>query len=165
MSTLYKARIAAALAVALGATTPALAQPTTPMPEEAPTESESCPAFMRGAKLSVSNTERGVTFRVTAAQDPYVAPLREMLRRLALLIERHADATAAQPPDPESVAIPPVDITIKEIGDGAVVSVRAKQVTDVGLLQLQARAVERFWESSDCINGTGSDAMVQSISL
>jgi hypothetical protein len=154
------ATLAAAVALSLPATS--AAQPPPPAPE-----SDQCPDYVRGAKLSVRQIDGGVSFEITTGNAGYVSDLRQMLRELAAIVEHHTRAMAAdpQPLEEGAVEIPPVDISLKDIPGGVLVTVRAQEVTNVGLVRHQARGIEKLWATSRCINSQSRLPAARSIRL
>lgn len=136
---------------------PAIAQnaPTTsphqtePMPAQ-----EQCPHFVRGSKLAVSNVDRGVAVRLTSAQSANVAQLRQMVREFQRVMEEQiAQQAAGSASGSAQAQIPPLDISVKDVAGGAMVTVQAEHAEDVGRVRTQAHEVEAFWKESACITG------------
>lgn len=158
--------LGATLAAAVAMASTGAAQPVPSVPPPTGSSAHPCPAYVRGAKLSVRDIDGGVAFEITTGTAAYVEDLRQMLRELASIVEHHARALAADPhPAENAVPIPPVDIVVKDIPQGVVVTVRARQVTNVGLVRHQAHGVEKLWERSRCVNPRGAPPAVGSIPL
>ena len=152
MTTHKKILGALAVVVGLAATTAAQEAPGT---EEVP--NPECPDFIRGAKLTVTNVDQGVQFKLLAGQPVHVESLRAMTRELAEFVEAHEPSTTTMPEDPaaatQTLPIPPIEIVVKDVAGGALVTVKAENRTDVNELRLQAESVQELWRSSQCING------------
>lgn len=140
---------------------PARAPNTTPPPaNRAPQQTapiqpeEQCPHFVRGSKLAVSDVERGVSVKLTSAQSANVPQLRDMAREFERVMEQQiAQQSTENASGSAQGRIPPLDISVKDVASGAVVTVLAEHSEDVGRVRKQAHEVESFWKSSACING------------
>jgi hypothetical protein len=158
MTTTLERSVLAAAALGLGLAGTAHAQlaprpvpDPQPTPEAAPAEtSVECPEFVRGAELTVTNVDRGVAFEITTPRAESVADLRQLLRDLAQVVEAHADSATA---DAEALELPPVDIAVSDIPSGARIVVHTEGTNEISQVREHAREVDRFWQSSACING------------
>lgn len=145
MSTISKTILATAVLGLVG--TSAAQTPPTQEPEA----TETCPEFLKGAQLSVSDIDGGVAFEVTARTATDAIPLRAMLRELAAIVERHTQV-ATTSNDAATFEIPPIDIGVMDIASGARVSVTAERASDVPLVRAQAQQVQQAFRGSACIN-------------
>lgn len=99
--------------------------------------------------------KRGVAFKFTTPKKENVKELRELLTDAADVIEEHSKMTEEQRAvtDPAAAQIPPLDISVKNVGSGARVTIRAQRAEDIEPLREQARNFEEFWETSECVQG------------
>jgi hypothetical protein len=139
---------------------PPTGAPNTTPPQTEPIQpEEQCPHFVRGSKLAVSDVDRGVSVRLTSAQSANVPQLRDMAREFQRVMEQQIEQQAAGSASGSAQGrIPPLDISVKDVAGGAVVTVRAEHSEDVGRVRKQAREVESFWKSSACITGKPTPA-------
>ena len=116
------------------------------------TETNECPEVMRGVTLVLMPSDGGVTLDFTSPRAEMVAELRQQLREAAVVIERHSEAPpqSADPADSDSVTIPPLDISVNDVGSGARVVIRAERKEDINQLREIAQALEVMWLKSDC---------------
>jgi hypothetical protein len=116
------------------------------------TESESeCPDFVRGAKLAMRDVSGGVELKITTPWTIHLVPLRQLLHQLAIVVEDYTHRSDM--PKDDDLVLPPLDIQIRDVSSGALITVKADQMTNVPLLREQAKLLGAFWESSECING------------
>jgi hypothetical protein len=153
------ARIAAAVAV-LTASTAASAGPPKVVPyDEVREEDRQCPEVMRGVALIFRPIPGGVILEFTSPRQHEVAELRQQLREAAIVIEQHSKApirVSKSESEEEAARIPPLDISVNDVGAGARVVIRAQRARDVPELLELARALELFWAHSDCHDEVGA---------
>ena len=122
-----------------------------------------CPSFVHGAKLTVSNIERGVQIKVTTPQPENVAPLRQATRKVAGLIQSHqrpsgsastAGAGTVDDANDQAEPFPALEMHVKDIPGGTQVDVRAEAGTSVAELRQQGQALLELWQTSSCINAS-----------
>lgn len=123
------------------------AQPQTQPETEADVE---CPDFVRGAKLSMRDIDGGVEIKITTPWTVHLQPLRDLLHQLAVVVEDHTHSVRMVQEEGE---IPPVDINVKDVASGALITVKADSAKHVPLVREQAKMLDEFWQSSECING------------
>ena len=144
--------VAAALAV-LTASAPGRADAPRIIPHDATEDVRQCPPPMRGASLVLRPLTGGVAIDVTTPRRQLVPALREQLRDIALVVEMHSKTPvhmAASDDDAPAVRIPPLDISVNDVGAGARVIIRTQRARDLPELLELARALQLFWERSDC---------------
>ena len=112
-------------------------------------------AACRALEISVVDYLAYVVPRATAGAVPALALL--LWFRLGIGVETFTDMAVA--------GSAMVVLFGKDIPGGVAVTVRAQQVSNVGLVRHQARGVEKMWESSRCINGHTRPATARSIPL
>jgi hypothetical protein len=120
-------------------------------PAQSETEVE-CPDFVRGAKLSMRDVDGGVELKITTPWTVHLKPLRELLQQLAVVVEDHTHTQQVGAQD--ETEIPPVDITVKDIDSGSLITIKADSARHVPIVREQARMLDEFWQSSECINGS-----------
>ena len=122
-----------------------------PDPSEVPRR---CPTAMRGVDLALRPIPGGVALEFTSARRRQVPGLREQLRETAFAVEQYSKASVrmldvadreGSPPH-----LPPLDISVSDVGAGARVLVRTQRARDMPELLELARTFERFWSGSDC---------------
>ncbi len=149
----------AATIAALTAGGVASAGPPQVVPYEDPEEAaRRCPEVMRGVALIFRPIPGGIALEFTSPRQHQVPELRKQLREAALVVEQHSKAPIpvhAEAGDPESIRIPPLDISVNDVGAGARVVIRAQRARDVPELLELARALELFWSHSDCNEDVG----------
>jgi hypothetical protein len=125
------------------------------IPIQSPDETR-CPELARGAKLTVDAIDGGVEFEITTPRPRYEQELRDLARAVAEVVEQQSNEVSwrATMTEDNEVSIPPVEVDVADIGAGVRVTVRARRPQDVEMVRVQARMFERFWERSDCINGS-----------
>jgi hypothetical protein len=109
-----------------------------------------CPDFVRGAKLSMRNIDGGVEIKITTPWTTHLQPLRDLLHQLAVVVEDHTHAVRLVQEEGE---IPPIDIVVKDVDAGALITVKADNAKHIPLVREQAKMLDEFWQSSECING------------
>lgn len=129
----------------------------TPMDQGAQPTTD-CPEFVKGAKLTVANVDKGVELTITTTTKANIPELRKMLHVAADTIAQGSEdqlapggaseTDSATPPD----KLPPVDVAVKDIANGARVTVKAKQSSDVAQIRELAGDLDSFWKSSTCVN-------------
>ncbi|HWO24159.1 MAG TPA: hypothetical protein VNO30_35695 [Kofleriaceae bacterium] len=160
-SLLPGARIGTAIAV-LAASTAGSAGPQqtadAPAPTATPGDADTlieaarrCPEAMRGVALVSRPISGGVALEFTSPRRRQVPELREQLREAALAVQTYSKAPLRGALlSPGQVPIPPLDISVDDVGAGARVSVRAQRARDLPELRDLARTLQRFWSRSDC---------------
>lgn len=152
---------AAAIAILLGTSGAAR---TAPLPGFAPTsaspkrEARRCPQALRSVALVTSAVDGGVAIELTSPRAREVAALREQLREAALSLEMYSKRPVrpeADDPSPAEVQLPPLDVSVKDVGAGARVIIRAERARDLPELLELTRALELFWSRSDCNREVG----------
>ena len=122
-----------------------------------------CSEIVRGVTISTRNIQSGVELDFKTPRLEDLVELRLQLRQAAAIVEYHSKMwglAAQQEPAFESPApIPPVDISVKDSGAGARVSVRAERAQDIAALRELVQGFEEFWEQSECVKGTGPSAL------
>ena len=111
---------------------------------------EQCPAFMRGSTLKVTNATGGVAVSITTPIRDYVEPLREVLREVADAVEQESRVHAVTA---NGEAMPPLEISTKNIKGGAQMVIRTKNPESVAELREQAKGLEDAWAQSACVGG------------
>src|SRR6187402_1030636 len=102
-----------------------------------------CPAAMRGVVLVSRKISGGVSLEFTSPRRRQVPGLREQLREAALAVETYSKAPLrGWMMAPAQRPIPPIDISVNDVGAGARVSVRAQRARDLPELLDLARALE-----------------------
>jgi len=151
------ARIAAAVAV-LTATSIGNAGPPQVVPYEDPGEdARRCPEVMRGVALVFRPIEGGIVLEFTSPRQQQVPELRQQLREAAVVVEQHSkEPVPMDASEPEQVRIPPLDISVNDVGAGARVIIRAQRAGDIPEVLELARALEMFWLNSDCNEEVGA---------
>lgn len=150
MKSLFPAACIAAAAAALVAGTPAgragpqrvIAIPEVP---------RRCPPVLRGVSMVIQPVTGGVALELTAPRPQQVAELREQIRDAAMVVEKYSKA----PPqgllvEMEPARLPPLEISVNDVGAGARVVIRAQRARDLPELLELAHALELVWERSDC---------------
>jgi hypothetical protein len=129
-------------------------QPSHPMQgvPQPQADTNDCPEVMRGVTLVLMPSERGVTLDFTSPRTEMVPELRSQLREAAVAIEQHSESPpqSTDPADSDAVTIPPLDISVNDVGSGARVVIRAERPEDVEQLREIAQALEVMWLKSDC---------------
>jgi hypothetical protein len=135
-------------------------QPKAPESSQANPESDqtNCPDFVRGSKLTVNEIDRGVQVTVTTPKSGSVQSLRTMTHNAAGYVEsneRHGSAAPSKQGGQQAQQgqLPPLDITVTDIADGAKVNVKAKNSGDIPAVREQAKKLEKLWQTDACING------------
>jgi hypothetical protein len=110
-----------------------------------------CPEAMRGAVLVARPISGGVALEFTSPRRRQVTGLREQLREAALAVETYSKVPLRSAvAEPAQLPIPPLDISVNDVGAGARVSIRAQRARDLPELLDLARQVELYWSYSDC---------------
>ena len=123
-----------------------------PAAEEAPRQ---CPQALRGVSLELRPIPGGVALEFTSPRRLQVPGLREQLREAAMAIQQYSraqlrvarasDAAEAEPP-----SIPPLEISVTDVGAGARVLIRPQRARDLPELIALARTFELLWARTDC---------------
>ena len=136
---------------------PAKQQPPPDQARERP--QSACPAFVRGAKLSLTNVDQGVQFTITAKKPENADALRKAAREVADFItqnERSAGTSAKETSSDHAPAFPPLDIRVRNVSQGSQVTIKAEQKSDVGEVRQTAQEIERLWQNSRCTNDSST---------
>jgi hypothetical protein len=150
--------LVAAAVAALTVGTVASAGPPQVVPYEPPqVQAQRCPEVMRGVALVFRPIPGGIALEFSSPRQHEVPELRKQLREAALVVEQHSKAPMqVSAGDSESIRIPPLDISVNDVGAGARVVIRAQRARDVPELLELARALELFWAHSDCHEEIGT---------
>lgn len=108
-----------------------------------------CPPIMRGVSLVLKPISGGVTLDFTSQRLDQTRELRKQLRDAAIVVELHSKA----PPDETSeppVVIPPIKISVDDLGAGARVTIRPERAADIAELRELAQALESIWTRANC---------------
>jgi hypothetical protein len=125
----------------VASTTPALAEQ-----EDVETE---CPMAFQGARVAATTTREGVALEFKNSDTTQLPMMRAQLREVAVMIEQRSTLTQTASVDDE-VEFPPVDLGVKDIAQGARVTVRAARLRDIPALQELAFGFAEFWKRSPC---------------
>lgn len=106
-----------------------------------------CPPVMRGVSLVLKSVDGGVTIDFTSRRGDQARELRRQLRDAAVVIELHSKAPKDEP---VAVTIPPIDISVDDVGAGARVTIRPERAQDIGELRELAQAFEAIWLRANC---------------
>jgi hypothetical protein len=154
------ARIAAAVAVLTASAVGSAGPPPRVVPYDEPRESvRQCPEVMRGVALVFRPITGGIAIEFSSPRQYQVPELRQQLREAAIVVEQHSKAplpVSAIDEDPEAARIPPLDISVNDVGAGARVIIRARRARDIPEILELARALELFWLHSDCNEDVGT---------
>jgi TusA-related sulfurtransferase len=132
----------ACLFALLLAATNSMAQPPGQNDDEAQPQA-SCPLFLRGSKLTISEIDRGVQLTITTSNPDSVHPVRTMTHNAASYVESYE----------RPHGLPPLELTVADVSQGAKMSVKAENAADVAPLREQAKKLAELWRTDDCING------------
>jgi hypothetical protein len=145
------APVAAAVAI-LAAGSAGDAGPPRVIRDEPREPARRCPEVMQGVELVFREVPGGVALELTSPRPRQVAELREQLREAALVLVRHSRRAARQLSASylEQAWIPPLEISVNDVGSGAHVVIRAQRTRDLPELLELARALEQIWLRSDC---------------
>jgi len=120
-------------------------------PADLPEAPRRCPEALRGVELALRPFPGGVVLAFTSPRLPQVPELREQLRQAALVIEMYSKApNLGLAATPDQGRIPPLEISVSDVGAGALVVIRTQRARDLPELLDLARAVELLWSRSDC---------------
>jgi hypothetical protein len=92
----------------------------------------------------------GVALDFTSPRQQQVPELREQLREAALFVEMYSKAPDRWIDDPSQGRLPPLDISVNDVGAGARVLIRAERARDLPELLELARTLDILWQRSDC---------------
>lgn len=133
----------------LAATSLAVADPLDP-------DGRECPSEVRGVRISSHAVRGGVAFTFTAPKATQLPGLRSLLREAAAIVEHQTKLAALHPevmPTSDAAdSIAGLDISVKNVPMGAIVTVRPDDTLHVALLQQNARGFERFWATHACVS-------------
>lgn len=113
---------------------------------------EECPQAFRGARVSAENSPGGVRLEFRNGNRKSVELMREQLREIAEMLERHGTERQTSGEDDE-VEFPPVDIDVKDIALGARVTVRVSRLRDLTAVREMASGFAEYWKGSVCGEG------------
>jgi len=141
---------AASLVALVGFSTASFAQPTAQPPDA----TDECPLFVQGSKLVVKDLPDGVKITITTSKPDSVAPLRTATRGVVDLIEQHESKSDVTPvmSEPGQPQFPPMAIDVQDTAHGVVVTIHAKNKTDVSDVRDSAHTLDQMWHTSRCIN-------------
>lgn len=125
--------------VCVALSSPALAQ-----------EEEECPLAFQGARVSAVKTDEGVALVFKNSNRTQLPLMRAQLREVADMIEQRSTLTQTASAD-EPVEFPPVDMAVRDISQGARVTVRAARFRDIPVLREIAFGFAEFWKRSPCM--------------
>jgi hypothetical protein len=118
-------------------------------PALADDEEQECPMAFQGAHVSAVKTPEGVALDFKNSDTTQLPMMRAQLRELAVLVEQRSTLTQTASVDDE-VDFPPVDLGVKDIAQGARVTVRAARLRDIPALRELAFGFAEFWKRSPC---------------
>jgi hypothetical protein len=123
-----------------------------PQAEEAPRQ---CPEALRGVSLALRPIPGGVALEFTSPRRLQVPELREQLREAAFAIGQYSRAQlrvvrATDGDAAEAPSIPPLEISVTDVGAGARVLIRPQRARDLPELVGLARTFELLWSRTDC---------------
>ena len=107
-----------------------------------------CPDAFRGAAISATQIHDGIALTFTT-DAPKIDLMRDQLRELATMIEQKGTLVQTASYD-EDVEFPSLDIDVKDMAGGALVSVRASRPRDIPELRELATSFQRYWDASSC---------------
>lgn len=107
-----------------------------------------CPDAFRGAAIKSTEIHDGVALTFTT-DGSKVEIMRDQLRELATMIEQKGTQVQTASYD-EDVEFPSLDIDVKDMAGGALVSVRASRPRDIPELRELATSFQRYWDASSC---------------
>jgi hypothetical protein len=107
-----------------------------------------CPDAFRGAAITTNQIHDGVALTFTT-DGTKVDIMRDQLRELAMMIEQKGTEVQTASYD-EDVEFPSLDIDVKDMAGGALVSVRASRPRDIPELRELATSFQRYWDASSC---------------
>lgn len=93
-----------------------------------------CPMMLEGAQVSVVDIDRGVAMTFTTDREEDVDALRQRVRAMASMHERHAGMMGGE------MAMPPSTASVVDVPDGARLELVATDEADVGSLRQHASA-------------------------
>jgi hypothetical protein len=112
-----------------------------------------CPQVLRDVSLVARPMADGVVLELTTGRAHAVAELRDQLRDAALLLERRSKAplrAAAEAPGTVRAPVPPLEISVNDVGAGARVVIRAQRARDLPEILELVYELELLWARSDC---------------
>ena len=112
--------------------------------------------------MAVREVGSGVSISFSTKRAEQVAPLRLLLREVAIMIEHQSKLAALHPElveaGPGQIVLPAVDIDVRDTAAGALVSVSAENLADLEPLRTHARELEQIWRESTCVKETQASA-------
>lgn len=99
--------------------------------------------------MSAEKSPGGVRLEFRNGNRQSVALMREQLREIADMLERHGTERQTSGED-EEVEFPPVDIDVKDIALGARVTVRVSRLRDLTSVREMAFGFAEYWKGSVC---------------
>jgi hypothetical protein len=112
-------------------------------------DEQECPMAFQGARVSAMKTREGVALEFKTSDTTQLPMLRAQLREVAAMIEERSTLTQTASMEDE-VDFPPVDLGVKDIAQGARVTVHAARLRDIPALQELAFGFAEFWKRSPC---------------
>lgn len=113
-------------------------------------DEEECPMAFQGARVSAVKTPEGVALVFKNSNEIQLPLMRAQLREVANMIEQRSTLTQTVSDD-EAVEFPPVDMAVRDIAQGARVTVRAARFSDIPALRELAFGFAEFWKRSPCM--------------
>jgi hypothetical protein len=110
---------------------------------------QECPIAFQGARVSALNTREGVALEFRTSNPTQLPMMRAQLREVAEMIEQRSTLTQTSSIDGE-VDFPPVDLGVRDIAEGARVTVHAARLRDIPALRELAFGFAEFWKRSPC---------------
>jgi hypothetical protein len=109
-----------------------------------------CPEPLQGMIVSTHPVRGGAQIALKNAGSPHLDELRAFVRVAAQTIEARSHDGLATTASARGEVIPPVAISVDDIGDGAKVTVLADRKNDVDDVRALALVFERIWQASSC---------------
>jgi hypothetical protein len=110
---------------------------------------EECPPAFKGAKVTARLHPSGARLEFRSGNRATMALMRYQLREVATMLEEKGTKRQTVS-DTEEVEFPPVDIEVKNITAGALVTVRVTRLQDLTPIRELAFGFAEYWNSSMC---------------
>lgn len=146
-------RIALVVSLVVSGLSAAGAQPIPDRQQETLDEGE-CPELMRGVSLAVKEQSSGVTLTFATKYKQNLTELRNAVREAAAYLEFQSKMVQLHKDDLETVVdapLPALDISVKNLPTGVVVTIRTENSHDARVLALQAQNLKDAWDNSACV--------------